>query len=243
MKNLLNEGLRPLDLKNLISEIFDIDIFKSKMGDDRDVCVLSFESKDRYPAKDLMEFIEKGYSYVLDSDVSSGEDDNGNYKVFVELPRSNKLSEQIKDILYGIKKLTGIEDWKFRYHKDNNIHEANTENLKNTVPDSPVLYEKKLLQIKTESLKHFFNKTLMNDLTLENSIITIHKPFNQQIKLRWLNEDDPQAVVEGAMSIDSDSTAEIFWLTKVLGDYDISKFGDKFLFNNGSSTMLLQRID
>jgi hypothetical protein len=83
----------------------------------------------------------------------------------------------------------------------------------------------------------------MDDLSLEDSVITIHKPFDQKIKLRWLNEEDPQAVVEGAMNIDSDSTAEIFWMTKVLGDYDISKFGDKFLFTNGDRAMLLQRID
>lgn len=83
----------------------------------------------------------------------------------------------------------------------------------------------------------------MDDLTLDNSVITIHKPFGQQIKLRWLNENDPQAIVEGAMDVDEGATAEIFWMTKVLGDYNISKFGDKFLFSNGEQAMLLQRAD
>jgi hypothetical protein len=97
--------------------------------------------------------------------------------------------------------------------------------------------------MKTESLKQFFNKTLMDDLTLDNSIITIHKPYDQKINLKWINENDPQAVVEGAINLDEESTAEVFWLTKVLGDYDISKFGDRFLFTNGDCAMLLQRID
>lgn len=239
----LNEGLRPLDLSNLISDRFEVDVFRSKMGEDRDVCVVSFEVKDRYPAKDLMEFIEKGYNFVLDADVSSGEDENGHYHVFVELSRSPDLTEQIKDILYGVKNLSGLDNWKFKYHKKSGVYEADTENLKTYIPSTPTLYEQYISKFKVESVKHFFNKTLMDDLTITDSIITIHKPFNQQVKLRWLNEEDPQAVVEGAMDIDSESTAEIFWLTKVLGDYGISKFGDRLLFTNGDRAMLLQRID
>ena len=69
----LNEGLRSNDLKDMVRNVFNIDTHRSKMGEDRDVCVLSFTVKDRNPAKDLMEFIEKGYNFVLDADVSSGE--------------------------------------------------------------------------------------------------------------------------------------------------------------------------
>ena len=239
----LNEGLRPLDLKEMIHPHFEIDSYKSKMGEDQDVCVITFKSKERAAARDLMEFIEKGFNFVLDSDVSSGENNDGEYFVFVELERSRDLSTQIKNITSSVNKLTGITEWTFSYHKNNKQLPVNEENLQSVVPVTPVEYNNYVSKIKVESIKKFFNKTLMDDITLENSVITIHKPFNQKIKLRWLSEDDPQAVVEGAMSIDSDSTAEIFWLTKVLGDYDISKFGDKFLFTNGDQAMLLQRTD
>lgn len=243
MHNQLNEGLRPLDLKNLISPTFEIDTYRSKMGEDRDVCVVSFHVKDRSPAKDLMEFIEKGYNFVLDSDVSSGENDKGEYHVFVELDRSPKLSQQIKDIIEGVERLTGIEKWEFKYHKDSRTQEMTTESLKSTIPDSPALYDNKLTQIKVESLKSFFNKTLMDDISLENSVITIHKPFNQQVKMKWVDEESSQSIVEGAPSVDETSTAEIFWLTKVIGNYDIQKFGDRFLFTNGPRTIFLQRIE
>jgi hypothetical protein len=89
----LNEGLRPLDLKEMVESVFSIDTYKSKMGEDQDVCVLTFKVKDRLPARDLMEFIEKGFHFVLDSDVSSGENDKGEYFVFVELERSKKLAK------------------------------------------------------------------------------------------------------------------------------------------------------
>jgi len=240
---ILNEGLRPLDLKDLISPIISIDTFKSKMGEDTDICVLSFTAKDRYPARDLMEFLEKGFNFVLDADVSSGENSKGEYHVFVELDRTKKIPDQIKEIVYGINQLAGNTDWKFKYHKDNSLHDLSEDNIKKIVPTSPSLYEQRLNQIKVEDLKHFFSKTLMDDLRLENSIITIYKPFNQKIKLEWLSEDDPQSILEAAPSVDENSTAEIFWMTKVLGDYNISKFGDKFLFTNGNKAILLKRTE
>jgi hypothetical protein len=241
--DMLSEGLRQNDLSSLISNVFEIDTYRSKMGEDRDICVLTFQVKDRSPAKDLMEFIEKGFPFVLDADVSSGENFNGDYFVFVELQRSSRLVEHIKELAYGVEKLSGIQDWQFKYYKFNRKHNLDEITISENVPTSPSMYDRNMNRFKVEEVKSFFNKTLMDDLTLENSVITIHKPYNQQIKLRWLNEDDPQAVVEGAMSIDSNSTAEVFWLTKVLGDYDISKFEDKFLFTNGDRAMLLQRID
>ena len=60
----LNEGLRSRDLENMIKPVLSIDTFRSKMGEDRDVCVVSVVAKDRNPAKDLMEFLEKGYNFV-----------------------------------------------------------------------------------------------------------------------------------------------------------------------------------
>lgn len=238
----LNEGLRPMDLKEMVHPTFEIDTFKSKMGEDRDVCVISFTVKDRGPAKDLMEFVEKSYSFVLDADLSSGENNNGEYSVFVELDRTPKLAEQIKDLTYGIEKLTGIENFKFRYHKQDTIKEASEEAISATVPNTPMMYDGMMTKIKTESIKNFFNKTLMDDLTLEGDVITIHKPFDQKIQLKILDQEDQTILETEAIRMDTEAVGEIFWLTKVLGDYNISKVGDKLVFDNKGQTMLLQRI-
>jgi len=237
----LNEGLRQGDLKNLVQPVFDIDTFKSKMGEDADVCVLTFRSKDRYPAKDLMEFIEKGYNFVLDADISSGENNDGEYSVFVEIARSKNLSENIEEILSGASKLTGINEWGFRYYKDKKALKATTENLQSKVPASKEMYENTVQKVKTEEVKSFFNKTLMDDLELDGNIITIKKPFGIEIQLEKVDVDDPQSVIESAEIMDETATAEMFWLTKVLGDYGISKYGDGFLFTNEDKAMLLKR--
>ncbi len=240
----LNEGLRPLDLKDMISELFEIDSHKSKMGEDRDVCVITFKVKDRNPAKDMMEFIEKGYPFVLDSDVSAGENADGDYFVFVELNRTPNLAEQIKELSYGIKKLTGIDGWKFRYHRMGKDFDVTTESLSKIVPPTPVDYDAHLNNVRTEGVKSFFSKTLMDDLTLEGDIITFHKPFNQKLQLRLLNQGD-QTVLENntdPVALDTGSASEVFWLTKVLGDYNITKLGDTLVFDNNGQKMLLQRI-
>lgn len=236
----LNEGLRSEDLKEMISPVFEVDTYRSKMGEDRDVVVLSFTAKDRNPAKDLMEFIEKGYSFVLDADVSSGENKNGEYFVFVELARSEKLAEQIKELTYGINRLTGIDEFKFKYHKESSAHPVKEEIIKRVIPTSASSYDAFLSKMRTESVKSFFNRTIMNELTMNQDVITIHKPFDKKLEFKLLADDN--IVLEDKISMDEDSAAEIFWLTKVLGDYDISKFGDKLLFTNGDRSMLLKRI-
>ena len=140
-QHLLNEGLRPLDLKEMVHTTFEVDSFRSKMGEDRDVCVISFKVRDRSPAKDLMEFIEKGYPFVLDADVSAGEDNSGEYSVFVEISRTPKLAEQIKDLTYGVKKLTGLEELNFKYYKESSILEATEDNFKEVIPSTARDYD------------------------------------------------------------------------------------------------------
>ena len=241
----LSEGLRSLDLKDLVYPIMEIDSYKSKMGDDRDVCVIKFTVKDRSPANDLMEFIEKSFDDVLDADISSGEDSNGEYAVFVELERSPKLIENIENVLYGVRLLTGIKDFKFKYHKSDNILPVKEETLKNVVPFTPQEYDGLLVKVQTEEFKKFFNKTLMDDLTINGDIITIHKPFDQHVQLKLIKESDSKTILEeitDTVSVDDAASSEMFWLTKVMGDYNITKFGENFLFTNGNKSMLLKRV-
>jgi hypothetical protein len=241
----LNEGLRPMDLQEMVHPVFEVDSFRSKMGEDRDVCVISFQVKDRSPAKDLMEFIEKGFNFVLDADVSSGENNKGEYAVFVELSRSPRLAEQIKELTYGVKKLTGIENFKFKYHKNSEVHEASEDNLKSKIPPSASAYDGLMNKLRTESIKQFFNKTLMDDLTLDGNIITIHKPFDKKVQLEMIKEGSDVSILEGiedGFDVAEEAASEVFWLTKVLGDYSINKIGGNFVFNNGNHSMLLKRI-
>ena len=98
----LNESLHAKDLRDLVKPVFEIDSYKSKIGKDEDVCVLSFTVDHEDPAKDLENFFEMGYSFVLDADVSPGETDDGTYKVYVEIERSRHLGDQIFELIEGV---------------------------------------------------------------------------------------------------------------------------------------------
>ena len=54
----INEGLKAGDLKDLVSKRFEVDKYKSKMGEDKNVCVLAFVVHGSEPAKDLERFAE-----------------------------------------------------------------------------------------------------------------------------------------------------------------------------------------
>ena len=125
---LINEDLRKGDLKNLVRSVFEIDSYKSKMGDDKDIVVVSFTVKTKEPAQDLVDFIERGYSFVLDADISTGELADGAYKVFVEIERNKKIGEQIVEMLGGIERLTNINEFRFRYYKSFASYPATLEN-------------------------------------------------------------------------------------------------------------------
>lgn len=143
--NQLNENLEMGDLKRLVHNELHIDEYKSKMGDDADICVLSFKVSGKEPSQDLVNFIEKGYDYVLDADVSSGEKEGGDYLVFVELDRTSELPEQIIAIITDILNLTeqSIDEWRFKYRKSTNEHPLTVEALATTIPLSSEDYQKR----------------------------------------------------------------------------------------------------
>lgn len=141
----LKENLEQGDLKRLIHPELHIDEYKSKMGDDADVCVVSFKVAGKEPSADLVAFIEKGYDYVLDADVSSGEKEGGDYLVFVELNRSEELPEQIMMIMNDLMNLTEqtVEEWRMRYYKSVTDHDLTEATIRSLVPLSPEQYSAK----------------------------------------------------------------------------------------------------
>jgi hypothetical protein len=85
----------------------------------------------------------------------------------------------------------------------------------------------------------------MDNLSLDGSVITISKPFGSQVRLEIVKDGNAESILEGitdGYTVDQAATSEVFWLTKVLGDYNINKIGDTFVFNNGQRSMLLKRI-
>ena len=154
MRNLF-EGLEAGDLKRLLHPELHIDEFKSKLGDDEDVVVLSFKVDSKEPANDLVAFIEKGYEWVLDADVSSGEMEDGSYVVFVELDRNEQVPDNIIQLMEELINLTeqDLTDWRVRYYKGREEQGLSQEALASMIPCSPEAYNKKYGHEKIDQLK------------------------------------------------------------------------------------------
>ena len=136
------EGLEAGDLARLVHDELHIDEYKSKMGNDEDIIVVSFKVGGKDPATDLVNFIEKGYDWAIDADTSAGEMDDGDYVVFLEIERTPAAVEQILELLTDLQELTDnkLSAWRIKYHKKSEVHEATEDSLHRCIPTSPMDY-------------------------------------------------------------------------------------------------------
>ena len=235
-------GLRTGDLKDLLYKIFEIDSYASKMGEDKDIVTLSFSVKDKAPAEDLMNFIEKGYDFVLDADVTPGEQSDGTYKVFVELERQKNVGKEIFEIADGVRKLSGVNDLKFRYYKGFKSMDVTEEALESTIPNSPDDYGLKVNESNLDNFKNFFNKSYVESVDLIEDELTISKKWADPLTFDVIDFDDKATMLETLEdTINVNDFAEVIFLSKYIGDYNITKFGDKFMLENKDKAVLVKR--
>lgn len=152
---MLNEGLEKNDLRRLVHDELHIDEFKSKLGRDEDVVVVSFKVHGKEPGNDLVNFIEKGYDWVIDADVSSGEMDDGDYIVFVECERDSQAPEHIMNMMSDVMNLTGqkLSNWRVRYYHDTRDHELTLDSLTKLIPPTAAEYNRKFGKDDIEDMK------------------------------------------------------------------------------------------
>jgi hypothetical protein len=242
---MINESLQPADLRNLITDVFEIDSFKSKIGNDADIVVVSFTVANEDAAKDLENFIEMGYEFVIDADTSTGETDDGVFKVFAEIERNKHISAQLMELLDGISKLTGGQEMRFRYFKSFKSKEATEKNLKNTIPVDKDEYLLATEENKLDNFQEFFSNSYADDIKLLSENISFTRPYSGTVLFKVIDSGskaDIYNVVKGPIILESKDMAEIMFLTKVIGNYNITKIGKTFIFENKNWAVALERI-
>ena len=83
MTKIINEGLDYHDLEGQMIPTVSVDEYSAKMGKDSEIVTLAFTIKNKQAGKDLSDWFERGYDFVLDAQVSDGEVSYGKYLVFV----------------------------------------------------------------------------------------------------------------------------------------------------------------
>jgi hypothetical protein len=136
----LSESLAFKDLDGLMKPTIHVDEFSSKMGDGDDIIVVSFFVRDQQSAKDLMNWFEKGYDFVVDADRSPGEIKPNRFLVYVELRRRSTAGGHVEQLLNDLNTLTefDVDDWSMHYKGKNVPFSRDT--FDSMVPLSPRAY-------------------------------------------------------------------------------------------------------
>ena len=237
-------GLRAGDLHDLVKPVFEVDSYRSKMGSDEKIVVVSFSVMEQQAAKDLVDFIEKGYDFVLDADATPGEIDEGIYKVFVEMERNPRISTQVMEILDGVGKLAEVEDFRFRYYKSFTSKPASLPNLEEMIPGDPSGYDMIVSESGVNNFKDFFNKSYLETTEMFGDALILKKAYADPIAFTVKDFNDTHQINESIKEkINMNDYAEILFLTKYLGDYNVMKFGNKTLtLENEGHTLVVERL-
>ena len=241
----IQEGLKAGDLEGVVNKRFSVDQFKSKMGDDKNILVLSFTVDGHAPAKDLERFAEVGYKSVLDADATPGTLEDGKHKVFIEFARDSSVVKSIMAFLEDLKKLTNIEQFEYTYHKGIDSTMASAETLEASIPTTPEAYEQRVNEMRVSEARHFFDKYDMMECKINENTISVKKAgagHELKFEIHKFGTTDDIMKEAKAFKIDMESIAECTHLTKYFGPYDITKTNEnQFIFTKGDQSALLSK--
>jgi len=139
----LFESLEYKDLEGMMKPTIHVDEFTTKMGDDDDIIVVSFFVRDEQAAKDLMQWFEKGYDFVLDADKSPGEIKPNRYLVYIEIRRRSTAGGNVEQILHDLTTLTEFKKDDWTMHYNDKEYPFSRDTFDTVVPLSPKEYRKK----------------------------------------------------------------------------------------------------
>tara|TARA_R110000823_G_scaffold94125_3_gene205923 strand:- start:839 stop:1387 length:549 start_codon:yes stop_codon:yes gene_type:complete len=110
---IITESLNYLDMENQVFPIVSVDEYAAKMGTDKDIVTVTFMTKSKLVAEDLVTWFERGYDFILDASISEGELEAGKWLVFVEMERRSWVARRLIGLIRDLETLTGmpVEDY------------------------------------------------------------------------------------------------------------------------------------
>jgi len=235
--------LQQNDLVDLVDRVIEVDGYKSKMGSDADIITVSFSTSTKESADDLASFLERGYTFVLDADATPGEQSDGTYKVFVEIERDKTSVDNIMELANGVENLTGLKNLRFRYYKDFKSKPLATDSLSEVLPLDPKDYDDIVQESNMNNYVNFFNKSYVNEVHMRNDTLTIKKLYADPVYFKVIDFGPTERTLNAIEeSFNPWEFAEIIYLSKYIGDYNITKYGNKLTFENNDHTLVVERI-
>jgi hypothetical protein len=208
--------------------------------------VLSFTVKTFAAAKDLVNFIERGYDSVLDAENTPGELNDGSYRVYVEMPRNKRVPEQIMEMLKGVGKLTGLETFKFRYYKSFHSEPATLEKLTELVPASKEDYEARISNQYLNNFSNFFGRSYVESVDMKNDNLVFYKKFQDPLQLKFVDFGTTYEMFKnntGKIMMEQSDISQVLFFTRYIGaNYNITKIDNRFILENDGHAVVVERV-
>ena len=162
--------------------------------------------------------------------------------MFVELERSKKSPDQIIEILDGIKKISNQEDLRFRYYKNFRSHSADESSINEQLPLDPGAYDIKTTETQMENYKNFFADSYIDEVYMEGNTVILTKKYADSLIFEFVDMGFKTQIIESIEeSIQIEAFPEVIFLSKYVGDYNITKFGNKLVFENKGHCVVLEK--
>lgn len=223
------EGLRPNDLKYLVSSYISIDQYTSKLDDDN--ITIAFFCNEMEVAEDLRDFIEKNfYIEIRDVEISDSLTEDNKYILFVELERNINFPKILMNLIDSINNVIGNEKWVFKTFNMNNKIDLTLDNLEKYVRLSKLRNNVSEEEIKNKSeVKESFKPITIND----NGWIRKFKP------IRYISKEELEQYIIESNGINKRDVDEIQLLENIYPTYQIiSTDSNIFLIDDDKILMM-----
>jgi hypothetical protein len=157
MKKILVEGFDYHDLLDQVIPEVEVDEYSAKMGSDDDIVTVSFTVKGQQVGDDLVDWLERGYPWILDAQTSEGEVTPGKWLVFVEMDRRTSVPSRIIQMIDDMETLTDLPVSEWKIIVDDEKLEPDEAVLKSKIILSPHLYREKYGEEDEEDLNEMRN--------------------------------------------------------------------------------------
>lgn len=164
----LNEGMRPGDLEDLVLPMISVDEFESKVGDD--AIVFAFFVNDRDGANDLNRFLQKSAAKTLDTEVSPAPDQRGYYLVFFEVLLNDRLPEMVMDLVAEVSPLTKIEKWSLQVRGEDDLIQLTEKSLPQVISK---LQKSSSTEALSEAVLEFLTPSDLKSAVLKKNVLAL----------------------------------------------------------------------
>ena len=132
----------------------------------------------------------------------------------------------------------------FRYFKSFKSYETNLENLELMVPINKKEYDSATEKNRLDNFSEFFSNSYADEIRLLDESISFKRTYSGTVLFDIINSGSKKDIYEsikGPIILETKNMAEVMFLTKVIGNYNINKIGDTFIFENNGWAVALKR--